>query len=681
MIRLECGDTWLSMGGESSRLWELNTVSTNRPVEVGAPAIEIDGRSVELTWLDPQVIRDAVNLPNGCTEWVVGGPIEEVPGLDLHMTVRLAPDSPVARFRYTLQPADGSAFRLTKSGGQDALRYLSLSLRELTLEGLSDTREVRLSDFNELTYSYEPCEASLESRHFETREALIGPILVASDLKRSVLVAYEHGSPAPDPFIAFQLLPDRTVDLEAVRGNYRDGQIIDSNHPYDTIWMQIATVPGDVDAMAVTYRDYILRRQANHQASRSPYIFYNTWGWQERNFEWNGHAYLDSMNESRVLEEIELAAQMGVEVFVLDLGWFSDAGDWKFDPERFPNGVAPLREALDRHGMRLGLWIAPKSAALSSDLMDANRDSVEAGDAAPLWETEASLTMNIVNPRYADALVNRLIELVDETDAVYFKWDGVNIDPTPDEMATHGAEWSASYTFEMVRSLIRVAERISDARPNVIVDLDTTEPRRAVGLGFLSVGKFFHINHGRFANYFLPVPREEWTRDYVHLRAGLCRGALRYDRWIPSVLFLTHYLPEGSADAQLVNVASLILGQNGIWGDLPYAPDGCLERFGETIAQYKTVRDAITAATPVVTGRVGTTLEVYEKIAPDGRGAVVIFTSRPGTQHYVTTNRVVEDVWTTDGLSVTRDDAGRAVLEVEFEDRGAAIALFGGIGG
>jgi alpha-galactosidase len=677
MIRLECGGTWLSMGGESSRLWELNTDNTAEPVAVGAPAMEIDGRSIDLTWNDPQVIHDAVELPNGCMEWLVGGPIEEVPGLELHMTVRLAPDSPVVRFRYMVQPAVGSVFHLTKSGGQDVLRYLSLSLRELTLEGLLDAREVRLSDFNELTYSYEPYEVSLESQHFETREALMGPILVTSDSKRSVLVAYEHGSPAPDPFVAFQLLPDHTVELKAVRGNYRDGQIIDSDHPYDTIWMQIATAPGDVDAMATTYRDYILRRQANHQASRSPYIFYNTWGWQERNFEWHGHAYTDSMNESRVLEEIELAAQMGVEVFVLDLGWFSQTGDWQFDSESFPNGVAPLREALDRHGMQLGLWIVPKAVAFSSDLMEANHASVEDGDAAPIWETEANLTMNIVNPHYADALVARLVDLVDETDAVYFKWDGINIDPTPDEMATHGAEWSASYTFEMVRSLIRVAERISDERPNVIVDLDTTEPRRAVGLGFLSAGKFFHINHGRFANYFVPVPREEWTRDYVHLRAGMCRGVLRYDRWIPSVLFLTHYLPEGSADAQLANVASLILGQNGIWGDLPCAPNGCLERFGEIIAQYKTVRDAITAATPVVTGRVGTTLEVYEKIAPDGRGAVVIFTSRPGTQRYVTANRVVEVVWTTDGLAVTRDDDGRAVLEVEFEERGAAIAFFG----
>jgi alpha-galactosidase len=52
-------------------------------------------------------------------------------------------------------------------------------------------------------------------------------------------------------------------------------------------------------------------------------------------------------------------------------------------------------------------------------------------------------------------------------------------------------------------------------------------------------------------------------------RARVCRIPLSFDQMdIPSVLFLTHYLPDDSEENQNIKYASLILGQNGIWGDL-----------------------------------------------------------------------------------------------------------------
>ena len=56
--------------------------------------------------------------------------------------------------------------------------------------------------------------------------------------------------------------------------------------------------------------------------SRKPYIFYNTWAYQERNKWWNGKTYLDSMNQDRMLAEIDVAHRMGIDVFVLDTGWY-----------------------------------------------------------------------------------------------------------------------------------------------------------------------------------------------------------------------------------------------------------------------------------------------------------------------------------------------------------------------
>ena len=67
-----------------------------------------------------------------------------------------------------------------------------------------------------------------------------------------------------------------------------------------------------------------------------PYIFYNTWNFQERNKWWNGRPYLESMNEDRILKEIDVAHRMGVDVFVLDTGWYEKTGDWTVSSKRFP---------------------------------------------------------------------------------------------------------------------------------------------------------------------------------------------------------------------------------------------------------------------------------------------------------------------------------------------------------
>ena len=65
----------------------------------------------------------------------------------------------------------------------------------------------------------------------------------------------------------------------------------------------------------------------------------------------------------------------------------------------------------------------------------------------------------------------------------------------------------------------------------------------------------------------------------------------------PSVLFLTHYLPDDPAANQMMTVGSLILGQNGIWGDLLSISSDGVTRMARLIAAYRQVRDDVTSAT------------------------------------------------------------------------------------
>jgi alpha-galactosidase len=274
----------------------------------------------------------------------------------------------------------------------------------------------------------------------------------------------------------------------------------------------------------------------------------------------------------------------------------------------------------------------------------------------------------------------------------YFKWDAVGQYGCNDPHHWHGdaanspQERADRYAFELGRYMIKVVNKVCAACPDAIVDFDITEGGRFVGLGFLAVGKYFLINNGPyFGNLDHPqdgVTGKIWSNVYVYpgaARARLCRAPLDFDKWLPSVLFLTHYLPDDPAGSQLINLASLILGQNGIWGDLPAVSEAGVQRFGEVLGLYKQVRDDITVARPIRTGICGGSPEVHEKINPaTGRGAVCVFAAATGRYQYITETVVTEQgLWHTEGVEVQRDVKGRALLTLDFAAPGAKIILFG----
>ena len=167
--------------------------------------------------------------------------------------------------------------------------------------------------------------------------------------------------------------------------------------------------------------------------------------------------------------------------------------------------------------------------------------------------------------------------------------------------------------------------------------------------------------------FVFPGPARPWI-----MRQGLC-----YDKWIPSVLMMAHYLPDDPERSQLINLASLILGQNGIWGDLLSVSEAGVALFGEVLGVYKQLRDDITRAYPFVSGRPGLALEVYEKINEEnGRGAVALFGNQQGTYSYKLTSKVCKNAIIYGPAKLVRTaDAVRIELTIDAPE--AAIFFFG----
>jgi alpha-galactosidase len=671
-------------------LWDYSARGVERRHAIAAPIFNLDGNDVTMSMAAVSAFGPTRDLPNGCREYSFVGDVIGQAGLQLKVVFRAADDDPVVRFHYEL--LSDRARRLTKPAGSDRISYLGLSLA-----GLPNTAELRLSEFNEEFHSYMPVERKLDARLFSDREEAMGPILIAGDATEQLLVAYEHGSTAPDEFLHYRLSPDRRATLEAVKGNYWSGEEVGPGKPYSTIWFELEAVRGDRLALQKAYRSFVLRHLALSQASRKPRIFYNTWNYQERLKNWEGRPYLSEMNEARMLKEIDVAHRMGVDVFVLDAGWFEKPGDWQPSPARFPNGLTPVKARLDSYGMKLGLWFAPRMAALTSEMLRTHLDCVKTLDGKPpdpwvVWETEASLGCCVVS-RFGPDFAAELVRLNRELGVTYFKFDAVDQYGCNDPNHGHGtaanspAERGDCYAFQVPLVMANIAEVVGNAVPDAICDFDMTESGRSFGLAYLSAGKYFLINNGPyFQNYDLPLPSDgNWNLLFYPgpARDWICRSPLVFDQWIPSTLLLTHYLPDDPENNQRLSLASLVLGQDGIWGDLPAISDRGVALFGTVLEKYKKVRDDITEAYPVDSGPVGGAPEVHEKIAPNGRGVVTIFASH-GSYRYVTLNHADSRVWHDEGTTVTFDGAGRAVITANFvplpgtfPKAGAHIVFFG----
>jgi hypothetical protein len=78
---------------------------------------------------------------------------------------------------------------------------------------------------------------------------------------------------------------------------------------------------------------------------RYPLLVNNSWG--------SGMA----VDESLAKKMIDDSAELGLELFHIDAGWFRAVGDWRADEKKFPHGLAPVADAAHKKGLKFGLWV------------------------------------------------------------------------------------------------------------------------------------------------------------------------------------------------------------------------------------------------------------------------------------------------------------------------------------
>jgi alpha-galactosidase len=134
----------------------------------------------------------------------------------------------------------------------------------------------------------------------------------------------------------------------------------------------------------------------------------------------------------RLTELADAAAEVGIERFVLDDGWFlgrrndhAGLGDWVVDPAVWPDGLTPLVAHVRGLGMEFGLWVEPEMVNEDSELFRAHPDWVlradPAGELPPPWRHQQVLDLTV--PGAFDHVLGQLDALLSRDDIAYLKWD------------------------------------------------------------------------------------------------------------------------------------------------------------------------------------------------------------------------------------------------------------------
>jgi alpha-galactosidase len=133
---------------------------------------------------------------------------------------------------------------------------------------------------------------------------------------------------------------------------------------------------------------------------------------------------------ARIRALAQAGADIGVERFILDDGWFkgrrndtSALGDWIADPVTYPDGVAPLARDITAMGMEFGLWVEPEMISPDSDLYRANPDWALALPGREQPNARNQLVIDMRREEVRDHLFARLDSVLSQAPISYLKWD------------------------------------------------------------------------------------------------------------------------------------------------------------------------------------------------------------------------------------------------------------------
>ena len=217
------------------------------------------------------------------------------------------------------------------------------------------------------------------------------------------------------------------------------------------------------NGMSRNFHEFVLRRilRGDWKDKERPVLLNN----------WEAHFF--DFTRRKLLCLARRAKKLGVELFVLDDGWFgarnsdrAGLGDYTVNRKKLPDGLAGLADRVNALGMQFGLWFEPESVNPDSELYRAHPEyAMQLPGRTPALG-RSQLLLDLANPAVRDYIVENVGRILDSANITYVKWD----------MNRHMSDLFSSVCpagelhHRYVLGLYEVLERIFRPRPQILLE-------------------------------------------------------------------------------------------------------------------------------------------------------------------------------------------------------------------
>lgn len=144
----------------------------------------------------------------------------------------------------------------------------------------------------------------------------------------------------------------------------------------------------------------------------------------------NWEATYFNFNEEKLLQLAQKAKEIGVELFVLDDGWFgkrdgdtTSLGDWDTYLTKLPNGIGNLAKQIKSLGLKFGLWFEPEMVNIKSHLYKKHPDWIIKREKRDSCIGRNQQVLDFSNDLIVEYLYEKMSKIIKETNLDYIKWD------------------------------------------------------------------------------------------------------------------------------------------------------------------------------------------------------------------------------------------------------------------
>lgn len=210
------------------------------------------------------------------------------------------------------------------------------------------------------------------------------------------------------------------------------------------------------------YQDHLINQHFTHQDRP---ILINNW-----------EATFMDFNEAKLMKIVDQADKLGIEMFVLDDGWFghrdddkSSLGDWFVDQKKFSNGISGFADRVHDKGMKFGLWFEPEMISIDSKLYEKHPDWMIATPGRQGTPARNQYVLDMTRQEVVDYLFEHMSAIIKQTKLDYIKWD-MNRNITEMYGAKLPADQQLEFPHRYILGVYQLYARLTEAFPKVLFE-------------------------------------------------------------------------------------------------------------------------------------------------------------------------------------------------------------------